>query len=160
MEMTRMLRTMWKLFKSGGWAPTAVLGTHIFLVRVLHLYIRFPAADMPMHFSGGLAIAYFISRCFRLLPRDGVRRSRVVVLELVLIVSLTAAAAVFWEFAEFLVDRVLGTNLQVSLANTMRDMAMGISGALAFAMIRSRQLRVRLDEVREVAGDWVRGIAD
>src|SRR5512143_1087932 len=135
MEMKRMLRAVWKLFKIGGWAPTMVLVTHVFLVGVVHLYTRFPAADMPMHFSGGLAIAYFVSRCFRLLPRDGTRRSRVVVLELVLIVSLTATAAVFWEFAEFVIDRILGTDLQVSLANTMSDMAMGISGAIAFAIV-------------------------
>jgi hypothetical protein len=31
-------------------------------------------------------------------------------------------------------DRVFGTNLQVSLANTMRDLAMGLLGAVALAV--------------------------
>jgi hypothetical protein len=42
---------------------------------------------------------------------------------------LVSTVAVFWEFAEFLLDRFLGTDLQISLQNTMQDLLMGILGA-------------------------------
>ncbi len=154
-----MLKTLRTVFKSGAWAPLAVLATHLFLSRLLHAYIAWPPTDIPVHFSGGLAIAFLVSRCFRLLPRDGVQRTRIVLLELVLIVSVTATAAVFWEFAEFMHDRIFGTNVQVGLVNTMRDLAMGILGGTALASVRARQLRVWLPEMREIASDWVRALA-
>jgi hypothetical protein len=80
-----------------------------------------------------------------------------VVLELVLVGSLTATAAVFWEFAEFTVDQLFATNVQVSLANTMKDLALGVAGAGAFILIRARQLRAGGREIREVASEWVGG---
>jgi len=130
-----------KAWHIGGWAPFLVFCTHVFLNRILHAYEIWPPADIPMHFAGGLAMAFFISRCFQTLPREEVRRSRVIVLELLLVGSLTATAAVFWEFAEFSVDQMFGTNVQRSLANTMQDMALGIAGAGFFIVLRARQLR-------------------
>ncbi len=147
------------LTTGGGWAPLTVFIIHGFLSQVIHLYDLWPPTDIPVHFSGGVAIAFFISRCFQLLPRESVKRSRVVLLELLLIGSLTATAAVFWEFAEFLIDQWLGTNVQISLANAMKDMAMGILGSIFLIAIRSRQLRIGTRELREITFDWVRGEA-
>src|SRR6266498_5958864 len=97
-----LLNIGWKVLTTGGgWVPLLVFTIHVFLSQVLHLYDLWPPTDIPVHFSGGVAIAFFISRCFQLLPRESVKRSRVVLLELLLIGSLTATAAVFWEFAEF-----------------------------------------------------------
>jgi hypothetical protein len=150
----------WKaLTAGGGWIPLLVFTMHLFLSQVLHLYKLWPSADIPMHFSGGMAIAFFISRCFQLLPRVSVKRSRVVLLELLLIGSLTTSAAVFWEFAEFSFDQLFGTNVQIGLANTMQDMAMGILGAILFILIRSRQLQVGSSELREITIDWIHGEA-
>jgi hypothetical protein len=156
--MKKILNIGWKaLTVGGGWVPLLVFTTHIFLSRVLYLYKIWPPADIPMHFSGGVAIAFFISRCFQLLPRESVKRSRVDLLELLLIGSLTASVAVFWEFAEFSADQLFGTNVQISLANTMQDMAMGILGAIFLISMRIRQLRVGTSELREITFDWVRG---
>ena len=158
--MKKMLNIGWKaLTVGGGWVPLLVFTTHLFLSRVIYLYKIWPSTDIPMHFSGGMAIAFFVSRCFQLMPRVSVKRSRVVLLELLLIGSLTASTAVFWEFAEFSYDQLFGTNVQVSLANTMQDMAMGIIGAIVFIVIRIRQLRVGSSELREITFDWVRGEA-
>ena len=157
--MTEIVKTCWKVLKVGGWAPLLVFATHVFIDRVLNAYELWPPIDIPMHFSGGLAIAFFISRCFQTLPREAVQRSRLVVLDLLLVGSLTATAAVFWEFAEFSLDQVFGTNVQVSLANTMKDMAMGISGAIVFILIRARQLRAGATELKELTVDWFRGQA-
>jgi MYXO-CTERM domain-containing protein len=47
-----------------------------------------------------------------------------------------AAVAVLWELAEFVVDRTAGTNLQVSLPNTMKDLALGLLGAVLLVATR------------------------
>ncbi|MGE5072913.1 MAG: hypothetical protein ACM3MF_05750 [Anaerolineae bacterium] len=152
-----MLRAFWKMLRVGGWAPLLVLLIYTFLNRALHAYLRWPWLDIPTHFSGGLAIGFLVSRCFQGMPRQGAVRSRVVLLELVLVVTITATAAVFWEFAEFAVDQVYGTNLQVSLANTMRDLAMGMLGATVIALVRARQLSLSFGDLLEVTADWARG---
>jgi hypothetical protein len=88
-----------------------------------------------------------------------VQRSRSVVLELLLIGSLTTTAAVFWEFAEFSLDQLFKSNIQVSLPNTMKDLAMGIIGATTLMIIRARQLRVSSVELTEITKDWLEGKA-
>lgn len=158
-NLRTMVKTCWRVLIVGGWAPLLVFAAHMLSDRVFDAYGRWPSFDIPMHFSGGLAIAFFISRCFQTLPRGTVSRSRCVVLELLLAGSLAATAAVFWEFAEFTLDQLFGSNIQVSLANTMKDMAMGISGAVVFILARARQLRMGTRELREVTNDWVRGKA-
>ena len=156
--MKKILQICWKALSSGGgWAPIFVFVLHIFLHRVVHIYLYFPSADVPMHFLGGIAIAYFVSRCFQLLPREAVVKSRVFLLELLLIGSLTASVAVCWEFAEFTFDQLFGYNVQISLANTMIDLAMGLSGAIVFILIRSRQLHIGTTELQEITFDWIRG---
>jgi predicted Kef-type K+ transport protein len=146
-----MLKRIGKVLQIGGWAPLVVLATHLFLSRILNAYRVWPPTDIPVHFLGGVAIAFFISRCYQFLPRETKQRSRVVILEIVLILSLTATAAVFWEFQEFTRDQLFGSNIQVSLANTMQ--------ATVVALIRSRQLHVGIGELKEIARDWVRGYA-
>jgi hypothetical protein len=155
--MKTLLGVTRKVWAVGGWAPLAVFVTHVFLSRVLNAYVVWPATDIPLHFAGGLAMAFFLSRCFQTLPREVLRSSRVVVLELILVGSLTATAAVFWEFAEFSVDRVFGTNVQVGLANTMKDLALGVAGAGAFMVWRGRELRAGRRELQEVVDEWVTG---
>src|SRR5512141_133524 len=152
-----MLRIFWKIMRLGGWVLLLVFATHLFISGVLHAYQIWPPLDMPMHFCGGMSIAYFVSRCFQSLPRADVRRSGVVLLELLLIISLTATAAVFWEFAEFATDQLFRTNLQIGLADTMSDLAMGLLGAVVFTGIRARQLGAGMQELQEFAGDWARG---
>jgi hypothetical protein len=83
----------------------------------------------------------------------------VLVLELILIGSLTASAALCWEFAEFAIDQLLGTNVQVSLENTMIDLAMGMLGGMLLILIRARQLQVGANDLREITFDWIRGNA-
>ena len=144
-----------KVLTIGGWAPLTVFSIHVVATRAFHFYDVWPRFDVPMHFAGGLAIAYFVSGLFRALPRDVIRSSRLVVLEAVLIGSLTATAAMVWEFAEFSVDRVFGTNVQISLANAMQDMALGLAGAAAMIAFRFWQQRAGQSELREVAAEWL-----
>ena len=151
-----MFNAVWKVLRLGLWAPLLVLGTHLFLSRVVHAYTSWPPVDMPVHFAGGMAIAFMVARCFQHLPREVIRPSRVAMLELLLVLSLTASAAVFWEFAEYTDDKLFGTNVQVGLNNTMRDMAMGISGALVVAVVRARQLQLRPGDALQFLREWAR----
>lgn len=155
-SLTRIIR---KLFVTGGWAPCLVFSLHVLATRVFGVYEIWPPADIPMHFAGGLAIAFFMSQAFRALPREVVRSSRLVVLEAILVLSLTISAAVVWEFAEFSLDTILGSNVQVSLANTMQDLAMGMLGSLVMVAIRARQTRTHQMDVRHVAQEWLTGQA-
>jgi len=155
--MKKLFTLIWKIIRAGAWLPVLVYGTHLLMSRVFYTYAAWPDVDIIMHFAGGFAIAFFVSGCFRALPREEVKRSRIVLLELLLIGSLTTTSAVFWEFREFANDLWFGTNSQVSLANTMQDLAVGIMGAGLLVLIRAWQLRAGFRELREITFDWVRG---
>jgi hypothetical protein len=154
-----MIKTCLKLYRVGGWAPFTVFMIHVISAQVFHLYKLWPQYDVPMHFAGGFAFAFFVSQLFQELPRGIVQRSRSVVLELLLIGSLTATAAVFWEFLEFTLDILLRKNSQMGLQNTMKDLAMGIVGSFAFISIRAKQLRLGSNELKEITNDWIAGKA-
>jgi hypothetical protein len=125
-----------RVLAAGGWAPLAVFLLHVVLDAGLDAYAAWPRADVPMHFAGGAAMCFFLSRVLRPLLRDmpGARRT---LLESLLAGGLTVTVAVFWEFAEFGLDRAAGMNLQVGLGNTMQDLALGIVGAAAYLATRA-----------------------
>jgi hypothetical protein len=118
-----------------GWAPFLVFLLHVFISRVLNGYILYPPLDIPMHFFGGVAMAYFLARCFAALPEQTIARSLRPIAEVVFVVSLTATSSVLWEFAEFTSDAVFGTHAQLGLEDTLLDMAMGITGGLSYAVM-------------------------
>jgi hypothetical protein len=115
-----------------GWAPAAVFVFHLLLARVLRLYLAHPTVDIAMHFLGGLAIAFFFWRTSVHASKAGViggiNRTGIGVV----VFGLTCAAAVFWEFAEYLSDRYFGTNTQLGLSDTLGDMLCGIVGGSVF----------------------------
>lgn len=122
------------LFRRGGWLPAVVVAVHFYLARVLKIYGPHPWLDMPMHFVGGIAIAFFIDRSIdvfvtrgSLRPSDGATKD-------LLVVSLTATAAMFWEFFEFLSDRLGWSRAQTALDDTMLDMALGLGGGIVFVV--------------------------
>jgi hypothetical protein len=121
-----------------GWAPAAVFALHVLASRVFFLYALYPSTDIAMHLLGGIAISFFFWRTGALASRAGVigpfNRAGLVVMTF----GLTCAAAVFWEFAEFLSDRYLGTSAQRGLADTLKDMLLGIVGCVVFLSGRPR----------------------
>jgi len=119
--------------------PMTVLAAHLIASKVLNLYMLFPNLDIPAHFVGGLAIAYTSTQILSYLEKEKITARLNPVMFLVFIFSLTGTATVFWEFAEFIYDRLLNTNIQISLANTMQDQLMGILGGVAWIFIYTRQ---------------------
>lgn len=113
--------------------PMIVLLAHLVASKILDLYTVFPNLDIPVHFLGGLSIAYSATQVLSYLEREKIIAALDQIIFLVLIFALTATAAILWEFAEFIGDQLLNTNIQVSLANTMQDQLMGILGGLTWA---------------------------
>jgi hypothetical protein len=131
-----------RLWWRAGWMPTAVFLLHVVISRVLNGYILFPPLDIPMHFLGGVAIAFFFSRCTALVPARVISGSARHVAEAVVVFGLTGTATVLWEFAEFFSDRLFGTRAQLGLEDTLLDMALGLAGGLAY--LASAHLRATL----------------
>jgi hypothetical protein len=134
------------LVQRAGWAPITVFLIHAFLSRALDGYTRFPPLDIPMHLLGGAAIAYFFSSCFAAVPEGAVSKDIRWLAEFLCVATLTATAAVFWEFAEFASDRLFGTGAQKGLEDTLLDMALGIVGGVLYLLI-AWQLK-KLGEIR------------
>jgi len=115
--------------------PITVLLVHLIASKVLNLYMIFPDLDIPFHYIGGLSIAYTSVQILSYLEKEKISTTLNKVVFLVLIFSLTTTATVFWEFAEFIGDQLLHTNIQISLANTMQDQFMGILGGATWVLI-------------------------
>jgi hypothetical protein len=129
--------------REGAWAPALVFGIHILASRVYGWYGPYPDLDIPMHFAGGVAIAWFIhraavnaARARWLAPFHGVTH-------VVLVLALAASSTVVWEFAEFLSDRYLGTHAQGGLLDTLLDMALGCAGGVALVLWLTWRARAR-----------------
>jgi hypothetical protein len=114
--------------------PTVVFLVHL-ATKGLGLYEIIPDVDIPFHYLGGLSIAYTCARVPSYLESQKVTTTLHRGIFLVLLLSITATVAVFWEFAEFLSDQFLATNLQPSIANTMQDQFLGILGGSTWALI-------------------------
>jgi hypothetical protein len=139
MRARALLNTAAALLARAGWAPLLVFVLHVFLARVLGLYILYPRLDIPTHALGGLVMAYFLSCCFAALPDGTVAPGLRGVAEVVFVFSATVTTAVVWEFAEFTADRLLDTRLQLGLADTLLDLAMGMVGAALFLSVAFRR---------------------
>ena len=139
MRIERVSQIAGLLVRRAGWAPLLVFLLHVFISRVLNGYILYPPLDIPMHFFGGVAIAYFLSMCFAALPEDAVSPAYRAAAELVLVMSLTATASVVWEFAEFTTDTLFGTHAQLGLEDTLGDMVLGIAGGASYVLASWRR---------------------
>jgi uncharacterized membrane protein len=113
--------------------PTLVFLIHLTASKILNLYTIFPNLDIPFHYIGGLSIGYTSAQILSYLEQEKFTARLNRVIFTVLIISLTATAAVVWEFAEFIGDQLWQTNIQVSLANTMQDQFLGVLGGMTIA---------------------------
>jgi hypothetical protein len=115
--------------------PTIVFLIHLIASKGLNLYTLFPNMDVPFHYIGGFSIAYTYAQILSYLEREKITPRLHRVMFVILILSLTATAAVFWEFAEFIRDQLFDTNIQISLANTMQDQFLGVLGGMTVAFL-------------------------
>jgi hypothetical protein len=113
-------------FRRAAWAPIFVVACWALAEGVFHAYARYPWLDMPTHFAGGLAIAYFFRTALTHadFPLGPIPTS----VQRLLSIALTGNMAIAWEFLEFFSDTYLGTRLNDGVADTLSDLFLGLLG--------------------------------
>ena len=121
--------------RRGGLPAIALFTFHVIASRGFDAYDRFPPLDIPMHFLGGVVIAYFFHRASLAASSHGIIGPFHRVTHTLLVFALTCTATVFWEFAEFLADRFFGAHAQLGLDDTLGDMLLGICGGITLLVL-------------------------
>lgn len=129
-----MRHWVYKSLIESGWAPIGVFCLHVLMSRVFNAYKALPGIDIPMHFLGGIVIAFFIHRASINASQLKLLGAFHPVTHVLLVFFATCTATVFWEFAEFIYDRYFGGHSQAGLVDTMRDMLLGIFGGVALLL--------------------------
>ena len=122
--------------RESAWAPLGVVAFYL-IGLLFHLYDLFPPLDIPTHFMGGVAITYFY--------RSAIRNSQKFTGDVPLSVQIlfaftcTGTTVVLWEFYENIVDYFAGTHMVLGLTDTLKDMFLGLLGALILSVFYRRR---------------------
>ncbi len=129
--------TQWvnRSLRDTGWAPLVVFIIHVIALGVYDGYTLIASLDAIMHFIGGMVMAYFLHGAFINASRLGIIGPHHRITHRLLVFTATCTVAVFWEFAEFILDETLGTFSQAGLGDTMSDLFFGFLGAGVFALL-------------------------
>ena len=86
--------------------------------------------DLPLHFVGGamagVGYVLLVSWTIPNPPLSGIPKLHLILST----ISFVALVAVFWEFFELFADTYLHTGLQGTVAETLKDIAVGLLGGL------------------------------
>jgi hypothetical protein len=132
--ITTKALTNWVLvtLREAAWAPLSVFGFYL-LGLAFHLYDLYPRLDIPTHFLGGVAITLFY--------RSAIRQSENLFGEIPLPIQIlfaftcTGTTVVLWEFYENILDYFLHTQMVLGLVDTIKDMFLGLLGALVLSLL-------------------------
>jgi hypothetical protein len=116
------------------WLPTCLFVFHMVTSELFGLYDAYPSADVPMHFLGGFCISYFLRGVYLEGVKHRLFGQPSKLMYFFFVFAWASASTIFWEFAEFSGDVILGTNMQDGLADTMIDMFLGMAGAVVFLL--------------------------
>ena len=146
--MKKWIRCIIAAIRKGIWLPLAVFVLHEVCAHVCgNLYDLYPPLDIPMHFLGGVAIAYFGAVLLKQCGESGFIRTRSDIMSAALILAITLSAATLWEYAEWISDHTLGTQAQKSLDDTLFDTLVGFLGGSLFVLVyRGRQVLRELSQ--------------
>jgi hypothetical protein len=117
--------------QEAAWAPLGVILIYG-IGLALGLYNLYPPLDIPTHLMGGMAITYFF--------RSAIRNSQKYIGETPFLVQVlfaftaTGTTAVVWEFYEIVSDLLLRTQHVHGLYDTLKDMFVGLCGALLISI--------------------------
>ena len=115
---------LFRLFVRAGWAPLAVLIFHQIILRTPYRQ----QLDFVMHYSGGVAIAFFFWHALNCLASWFGQLTPFA--RHLFTFALACTLGLFWEFAELFSDVFYGTHIQHSVHETMRDLVADATGAL------------------------------
>ena len=123
--------------REAAWAPLLVLGIHI-MAHVLNIYDRFPNLDLPMHFFGGLGMAFLLHRASINAYRSGLTRPYQPGRHRLFVFTSTFTVALAWEFSEFVTGWYSAGKTREGMNDTIGDLVLGIIGCLFFLILASR----------------------
>lgn len=127
--------------REAAWAPLLVYLFHVIADRAFQAYNRIPPLDIPMHFFGGVVIAYFFHRACWNASHLGLLAPYHPATHRLLVFGMVGTTTVVWEFAENIADHLFGTHGQVDLDDTMLDMFLGMAGGLVFLILQGLRAR-------------------
>jgi hypothetical protein len=133
---TKILDWIAATLREAAWAPLGVVAFYL-IGLALGLFDRFPPLDIPTHLLGGAAITYFY--------RSAIRNSQPLVgdiplpIRIVFAFTSTGTTTVLWEFYENAFDFLFGTHMVRGLEDTITDLLMGFTGALALTLLYRRR---------------------
>lgn len=134
--MKKWFNCIVRTIRKGIWLPLCVFMLDKVCIHVYgNLYVLWPPLDIPMHFLGGVAIAYFGAILIKQCAEGGFIKINSDLMVAVLILALTLSAATFWEYAEWISDHTLGTQSQKGLDDTLLDTLVGFLGGTLFVLI-------------------------
>ena len=91
--------------------------------------------DTLSHFLGGMAIAFSANYALTLIEKKNWITIKKPVLRAIILVGAVMTFAVLWEFYEFTYDLLMwGDVMQPSVADTIKDLDMGMIGAIVFCV--------------------------
>lgn len=121
--------------REAAWAPLGILVFYV-IGRVLHLFGTFPSIDVPTHFLGGMAIAYFYRSAVK--NSQGMLGNIPLPIQILLAFTATGTTTILWEFYENIADHFLGTHMVLGLFDTLKDLFDGLLGALVLSLLYRR----------------------
>jgi len=125
------LRARRLLFIGGGVLGLAMGG--LWLLGFVQQVDWLVYLDIPLHLAGGLVAALCFLCFVAAIHRNEGMRQIPRWLRCLAVLGFTALVTIAWEFFENLTDTYLGTELQSSVIETLKDMAVGLIGALPVA---------------------------
>jgi hypothetical protein len=129
-----VIRWIVQTLRVAAWAPLLVFCLVVAAAGIFDAYNRFPWLDVPTHFLGGIAVTYFYwVACAN---AQSVASHFRIVSPAVLAFGCTASTTILWEIVEFLSDRMLGTQLQHGVGDTVSDIFFGLAGGVAYLVLR------------------------
>jgi hypothetical protein len=111
------------------------------LVTLMILHVIFllldaysmPHLDSVLHLAGGVVLGIFLYGVLACAVSKGWCPDPGTPLTLILVVALVTTGAVCWEFYEWVSDTVFDTSLQLTVADTIKDLLLGLLGGLLYA---------------------------
>jgi hypothetical protein len=119
--------------REAAWAPLGVYVAYR-VAKSFDAYLVYPPLDIPTHFLGGVAIAYFY--------RSAIANSQNFVgpipppAQTLLALTCTGTTTILWEFLEYLSDHFFQTKMILGLEDTLKDMFLGLLGGTILVLWR------------------------
>ena len=108
---------------------------HVGMGGLFDLYYPIPDFDIVTHFVSSVLIAFLALIAIYLLDKHWDGLSIDVYAMAFVVVAITMASGVVWEFAEWAAGTLLGINFQLGLEDTMMDLLVDTIGGTAMAMV-------------------------